>query len=349
MRSMQVVRFGAPLEPVESQAPVPTGTEVLIEVKACGVCHSDLHYWQGGYDLGDGKRFTLQERGIHLPIVLGHESFGEVVGVGPEAGLEIGTTRLVYPWIGCGECSRCVAGRDIDCLRMRTIGLFRPGGYSTHVLVPHPRYLLNVDGIPDIYASTLACAGVTALSALKKVNLPYEDDALALIGAGGVGLTALGLAKVIFDRPILVADKDEAKLEVATRHGATHVIRTGEIRTRRKILKLTGGGAGTVIDFVGSPETAQLGMETIRKGGRYIAIGLYGGSFKVPLAMLALRNVAMVGSLTGTVEETQEVIDLVRGSSVPPVPVTTRPLDEANEALEELQSGGVVGRTVLVP
>jgi D-arabinose 1-dehydrogenase-like Zn-dependent alcohol dehydrogenase len=232
---------------------------------------------------------------------------------------------------------------------MRTIGLFRPGGYSTHVLVPHPRYLLNVDGIPDIYASTLACAGVTALSALKKVNLPYEDDALALIGAGGVGLTALGLAKVIFDRPILVADQDEAKLEVATRHGATHVIKTGEIRTRRKILKLTGGGAGTVIDFVGSPETAQLGMETIRKGGRYIAIGLYGGSFNVPLAMLALRNVGIVGSLTGTVEETQEVIDLVRGSSVPPIPITTRPLDEANEALEELQSGGVVGRTVLVP
>lgn len=347
MRSYQITRYGEPLQMVESDAPVPAGTEVLVEVKACGVCHSDLHYWRGGYELGDGKRFTLAERGIQLPIVLGHEPLGDVVRAGPEADVEIGVTRLVYPWIGCGDCSRCEAGRDIDCLRMRTIGLFRPGGYATHVLVPHPRYLLDVAGIPDNFASTLACAGVTALSALKKVNLGYEDDTLVLIGAGGVGLTTLGLAKVVFDRPVVMVDRDEAKLDAATRHGADHVVRAGEGSARNAILKLTSGGAGTVIDCVGSPDTAQLGLDVIRKGGRYVAVGLHGGNLTVPLPLFALRNIAVVGSLTGTVEETQEVIDLVRGNRVRPLPITGRPLAEVNEALEDMKAGRVVGRMVL--
>jgi D-arabinose 1-dehydrogenase-like Zn-dependent alcohol dehydrogenase len=349
MRSYQVTEYGKPLSVHESDAPVPQGTEVLVEVKACGVCHSDLHYWQGGYELGGGKRFTLKERGVNLPIVLGHEPVGKVVGAGPDADIEIGTTRLVFPWIGCGDCSRCQAGRDIDCLRMQTIGLFQPGGYASHVLVPHPRYLLDVTGISDSHACTLACAGVTSLSALKKVSLPYEDDSLVMIGAGGVGLTALGMARTIFKHPIVMVDQDEAKLEAATRTGATHVVKAEEHDTLRKVLKVTGGSAGTVIDFVGSPQTAQLGLDVTRRGGRYLLIGLYGGSLEIPLAMVPLRNIAIVGSLTGTVEETQEVIDLVRGSEVTPVPVTTRPLDEATQALEDLRDGKVVGRTVLVP
>jgi len=97
MQSYQVVRYGEPLELAEAPLPVPQETEVLVRVTACGVCHSDLHYWHGGYELGEGKRFTLTERGVSLPITLGHEPLGEVVAVGPEAEIAVGSRRLVCP------------------------------------------------------------------------------------------------------------------------------------------------------------------------------------------------------------------------------------------------------------
>lgn len=349
MRSYRVVRYGEPLEPAEAPLPVPVESEVLVRVTACGVCHSDLHYWHGGYELGGGKRYTLTERGVSLPITLGHEPLGEVVAVGPEAEMTVGQTRLVYPWIGCGECSRCAAERDTDCLRMRTLGLFRPGGYATHMLVPHPRYLLDVEGLPDTYACTLACAGVTAWVALQKTRLAYRDDALVIVGVGGVGMTALGLAVARGHEPIVVVDRDEARLETARRAGAHEVVLADGDTTKRRLLKAADGGAGTVIDFVGRPETAQLGLDVLRKGGRYVSVGLYGGSLEFPLAMFALRNISVVGTLTGTVAETQEVIDFVRGRDVQRVPVTPRPLAEATEALQDLEAGRVTGRTVLVP
>ncbi|HET9235206.1 MAG TPA: alcohol dehydrogenase catalytic domain-containing protein, partial [Candidatus Eisenbacteria bacterium] len=212
MRACRVVSYRSPLEVVDLPTPEPFGTEVLVEVTACGVCHSDLHYWHGGYDLGGGRMSTLEERGVRLPMVLGHEPIGRVVALGREAALvSVGETRLVYPWIGCGRCPRCEAGRDNDCMNMQTIGLFRPGGYATHVLVPHPRYLLETAGLEDTYAATLACAGLTAWSALRKVSIQYTDDAIVMIGAGGVGLTALGFARALWDCPIVVVDKDPSR------------------------------------------------------------------------------------------------------------------------------------------
>jgi len=349
MQSYRVVRYGEPLELSQAPLPVPVESEVLVRVTACGVCHSDLHYWHGGYELGGGKQFTLAERGVSLPITLGHEPLGEVVAAGPEAEVTVGVTRLVYPWIGCGECSRCAAERDTDCLRMRTLGLFRPGGYATHMLVPHPRYLLEVDGLPGSYACTLACAGVTAWVALAKARLAYRDDALVIVGAGGVGLTALGLALAQEHEPVVVVDRDPSRLETARDAGAHDVVLAEGNATKRRLLKAAGGGAGTVIDFVGSPETAQLGLDVLRKGGRYVAVGLYGGRLEFPLAMFALRNISVVGTLTGTVAETREVIDFVRGRDVWRVPVTPRPLAEATEVLRNLEAGRGVGRTVLVP
>jgi alcohol dehydrogenase, propanol-preferring len=260
----------------------------------------------------------------------------------------LGEVRLVYPWVGCGRCDRCAAGHDNDCLKMQTLGLFHPGGYATHILVPHPRYLLEVDGLEPSYACTLACAGVTAYGALLKVTLPYEGDALVLIGAGGVGLTAVGMARSLFDRPIVVVDKDEAKLEAALAAGATHAIHAGERGIPRQIMKLAGG-AGGVVDFVGSPETLQLGLDVLLKGGSLVVVGLHGGDWPLPIPLLPLRNVSLVGTLTGTVEETREAIALVRNRPVPRVPVTERPLAEATQALEDLEGGRVVGRTVLVP
>src|SRR5260370_31373040 len=113
MRSYQVAEFGAPLVVADRQTPTPQGTEVLLKVRAAGVCHSDLHIWEGGYDLGHGHRLSLKERGIPLPLTMRHETVGEIVALGPEAsGLRFGEVRLVYPWIGCGHCPVCTAGNE---------------------------------------------------------------------------------------------------------------------------------------------------------------------------------------------------------------------------------------------
>lgn len=344
-----MVAYGSPLEVTELPTPEPFGTEVLVEVTACGVCHSDLHYWHGGYDLGGGRMLTLEERGVRLPMVLGHEPIGRVVAMGGEAvGVAVGETRLVYPWIGCGRCPRCESGRDNDCLSMQTIGLFRPGGYATHVLVPHPRYLVDTSGLEDSYAATLACAGLTAWSALSKVKLQYPDDRVVMIGAGGVGLTALGLARAIWDYPIVMVDKDPLRLELARTMGATHVVSSGE-NSAAAIRDALRGPAAAVIDFVGSPETAELGLSVLRKGSAIVMIGLHGGSWPVSIPLLPLRNVSIIGSLTGTVQETRELVDFVRKHQPARVPISTVALSDANQALRDLESGRGAGRQVLMP
>lgn len=349
MRACRIAAYHSPLEIVDLPTPEPFGTEVLIEVTACGVCHSDVHYWHGGYDLGNGRMLTLEERGVRLPLVLGHEPIGRVAALGREAkGVAIGDTRLVYPWIGCGRCPRCEAGRDNDCLSMQTIGLFRPGGYATHVLVPHPRYLVDTTGLEDPYAATLACAGLTAWSALNKVKMEYADDAIVMIGAGGVGLTAVGFARKLWDAPIVIVDKDAARLELARSMGATHVMHAGE-NVAPSIRDAIGGPAAAVIDFVGSPETAELGLSVLRKGGAMVLIGLHGGSWPLPVPLLPLRNISLVGSLTGTVEETRQVVDFVRTKRPARAPVSTVPLELAQRALMNLESGTGSGRQVLVP
>ena len=130
MRSYQVADFGAPLVETQSPAPAPKGPEVLLEVVAACVCHSDLHIWEGGYDLGRGKKLSLKDRGINLPLTMGHENVGEVVAVGPDAeGVKVGDRRLVYPWLGCGECAICQTGEEQLCrTKTASIGVFRAGG-----------------------------------------------------------------------------------------------------------------------------------------------------------------------------------------------------------------------------
>src|SRR5260363_81330 len=115
MKSFKVTDFNAPLKEVDQPTPQPSGTQVLIKVKAAGVCHSDLHIWEGGYDLGHGRKpLSLKDRGVSLPRTMGHESAGEIVAFGPDVteaekgGLKVGDVALVYPWIGCGKCATCL-------------------------------------------------------------------------------------------------------------------------------------------------------------------------------------------------------------------------------------------------
>jgi propanol-preferring alcohol dehydrogenase len=139
MKSYQVAVFGEPLAEAEAPLPTPKGTEVLLEVVAAGVCHSDLHIWEGGYDLGHGKRLSLKDRGISLPLTMGHETAGRVVATGTDAaGVAGGKTYLIFPWIGCGRCATCLRGDENLCAAPNFLGIHRNGGYADHILVPHP-------------------------------------------------------------------------------------------------------------------------------------------------------------------------------------------------------------------
>ncbi len=350
MRSFQVCQCGAPLQLAEHPTPAPVGAEVLLKVLASGVCHSDLHISDGYFDLGGGKRLSIADRGIKLPLTMGHESVGEVVAVGPDArGVKVGDRRLVHPWMGCGECAVCMRGDEQLCRTPRSLGVFRPGGYSDHLVVPHPRYLFDIAGLPVAAAAPLACSGVTTYGALKKVGSVLKSEPILIIGAGGLGLMCLALHKAMGGDAAIVVDVDPAKREAARKGGAQTVIDGNAADAAQQIVDATKGGVWAAIDLVGSSTSARLGLDSLIKGGKLVVVGLYGGDITLPLPVLPMRAITLQGSYVGSLTEMTELLDLVRRTGLPPLPVATRPLSEVNAALADLRAGKVVGRVVLVP
>src|SRR5438874_3097813 len=257
MISYQVIEHGKPLQKVLASTPEPKGSEVLVRITRAGVCHSDLHIWEGYFDLGGGKRFYVKERGCVLPFTLGHEPFGVVEALGPKAkGVRVGQKRLVFPWIGCGKCAVCKAGQDNYCVSgSRILGVNRSGAYSTHVLVPDAKYLVDASGIEDAFAATLACSGLTAYSAAAKLPPLTKNDRVAVIGCGGVGLAGISVLRARGIKNIVACDIDPAKLETARKLGAKQSIDTRSPEAARQLLGVAGA-----IDFVGMPGTAALGL-----------------------------------------------------------------------------------------
>ena len=225
MRAWAVVENAAPLQEIELPTPVPTGTQVLLEVTHCGVCHSDLHVWEGKYDLGGGRTMSLKDRGVVLPLAMGHEIVGRVLQLGPDAtGVDIGSRKIVYPWVGCGVCAACLADEDNMCLTPKSLGVFQNGGYATHVLAPHPRHLVDPGTLDPALAATYACSGITVFSAVRKVMPMPPDEPLLLVGAGGLGLSALALLRALGHRNTIVVDISEEKRAAALAAGAAQVV-----------------------------------------------------------------------------------------------------------------------------
>jgi propanol-preferring alcohol dehydrogenase len=348
MRSYQVCECGAPLRLLESEVPAPQGTQVLMKVLAAGVCHSDLHIWDGYYEIGGGKKLNLVERGIKLPLTMGHENVGEVIALGPDAtGVSVGDVRLVNPWIGCGQCKVCLRCEENLCVKSQNIGVFAQGGYATHLLVPHSRHLFDIGRLSPRDAAPLACSGVTAYSALKKVSATLKVEPVVIIGAGGVGLMGVTLARKMGASEVIAVDIDPAKREAALKAGATLAIDGGAADAVKQIQAATGGGAWAVIDFVGASQTANLAIGSIIKGGTVVVVGLFGGDVTVPTPFLPLRAMTLRGSYVGTHREIAELLELVNRSGMPQVPIRTRPLDEVSAALGDLRAGKIIGRVVL--
>ena len=351
MRSYDVIDFGAPLEARERPTPKPAGSEVLLRMLAAGVCHSDLHIWEGWYDLGGGKRLTVKDRGMVPPLTMGHEIVGEVVAFGPEAtGVKVGDRRLAHPWIGCGSCAVCRRGEEQLCAAPRFLGVHKPGGYADHVMVPHPRYLLDLGRLTPAQAAPYACSGITAFGALKRVgDAIFREQPIMVIGAGGLGLMCLSLLKAMGGRGAIVADIDAKKREAAMSAGALAAIDAGAPDAVKQAQAAAKEGIGAAIDFVGAQATAKLGIDAVARGGKYVIVGLFGGDITLSLPLLPMRAITIQGSYVGSLAEMKELLALVATGKVPPVPISERRLEDAYRVLEDLKAGRIVGRAVLKP
>ena len=348
MRAWAVVENAAPLQEIELPTPEPAGTQVLLEVTHCGVCHSDLHVWEGRYDLGGGRIMNLQDRGVKLPLAMGHEIVGRVAKLGPDAtGVAVGDLRIVYPWVGCGTCESCLADEDNMCQSGRAIGIFQHGGYATHVLAMHPRHLVDPGTLDPALAATYACSGITVYSAIAKAMPMPPDRPLLLIGAGGLGLSALSVLKALGHRNTIVADVSAEKRQAALDAGAAQVVDTSGAGAGARLIAAAGGPLAAIIDFVNGAATAQMAFDTLCKGGKLIQVGLFGGELRLPLPLMAMRALTVQGSFVGTVKDLRAMVQLAQNGALPPLPITEVPMPTADAALMRLRDGRVTGRIVL--
>jgi D-arabinose 1-dehydrogenase-like Zn-dependent alcohol dehydrogenase len=349
MLRQSLVEYGKPLQETEASTPPPKGSEVLLRVSHCGVCHSDVHLQDGYFDLGGGQKLDVRS-GRTLPFTLGHEIAGTVEAAGPEAqGVVKGKRYAAYPWIGCGKCGLCVRGDEHLCTAPRVLGVTVDGGYATHVTVPHPRYLLDVEGIAPEIAGALMCSGLTGYGAVKKA-VPYmRAGPLLIVGLGGVGMMGLQFARALTDKPILVADIDQSKREAALKLGAAEAFDPADAGARKAILKSSGGGVGAAVDFVGSDKSLAFAHAPVAKGGAAIIVGLFGGGFSIPVPMFPLRALTIMGSYVGSTVEANEMLALVKAGKVAPIPVELRGLARVSSTLDDLRAGRIVGRVVVTP
>ena len=346
-RRQSLIAYGQPLRETLADRPVPRGTEVLIRVTCCGVCHSDLHVQDGYFALGGDKRLDITKDRV-LPFTLGHEIAGVVEAAGESAaGVEVGREVAVFPWIGCGACPACRAGEENMCAAHHHLGVAADGGFATYVVVPHPRYLLDHAPLPASFAGPLMCSGLTAYAAIKHLGSHAERGPVLLVGLGGVGMMGLALVRALFRQPPLVADIDPQKRQAALAAGAAQAFDPTDPGTRKAVMAATGGGLYAVCDFVGSDKSLQFSTGILARGGKVVVTGLLGGSFSIPAAMIAIKAITIEGTLTGTLAQAREVLALARAGKIAPIPTHARPLNEAQAALEDLRAGRVVGRTVL--
>jgi D-arabinose 1-dehydrogenase-like Zn-dependent alcohol dehydrogenase len=346
MISYDVTDWGQPLQKALRETPQPQGTEVLIRVKYCGVCHSDVHIRDGYFDLGGGKKFHMSQRGMKPPITMGHEPYGTVLSAGPQAqDVPIGQDRLVYPWTGCGTCARCQEEQDNWCATPRYLGIQKSGGYADHMIVPHPKYLVDATGIDPAFAPILACSGLTTYSAVRKLMPCSPKDWIVLMGAGGLGLMAISMLRALGHENIAVCDIDTKKWDAAREVGAKEVFDPSKAETPEKLMALSGGVWG-VADFVGAESTATLGLAVLRKGGRYVVVGLFGGEIPLSLVPTAQRALTIQGSYVGSLQELKEVVQLAQAGKIKPIPTGICSLEEVSGVLDQLKQGTVIGRVV---
>ena len=228
----------------------------------------------------------------------------------------------------------------------RYVGVQRPGGYADHLLIPHPKYLVDAAGVDPAWAATLSCSGLTTYSAVSKLNPIPRDEWVAVMGAGGLGLMAIEMLRASGHERIVAVDIDAAKLEAARAAGAAGVVDGRDPQAANALKQVSGGNIYGAVDLVGATSTASLALGALRKGGRLILVGLYGGEIPLSLVTTIQRAITIQGSYVGTVAELKEVVALARAGKLKRIPIEKRPLSDVSRSLDQLKAGAVIGRVV---
>jgi len=337
MKAAVLNEFKKPLEFREVPQPQLEPGDVLIKVEACGVCHSDLHVADGDW--------TQFARMVKKPLILGHEIAGRVVERGAAVHeLQVGD-RVGVPWLhwSCGECEFCLEGNENLCSKQKITGVTVDGGYAEFVKAPASHAVKIPDSVSSIEAAPLFCAGVTVLRALKKASMS-PGQRLAVFGVGGLGHLAVQIGLGL-GADVTAIDISGQKLALAESLGASTVLNAAS----NNVIKELRGKGGVHIALVTSASKAAYDMafSCVRPTGTLLAVGLPAENICFPPIMMAAAEVRIQASAVGTRQDLREVLAMAAAGKIR-CRVATRSLSEASQALDQLRSGQVSGRIVLV-
>jgi alcohol dehydrogenase/propanol-preferring alcohol dehydrogenase len=234
------------------------------------------------------------------------------------------------------------------CLSPRSLGVYQNGGYATHVLATHVKHLIDIEGVDPALAATYACSGVTVYSAINKLLPMDPNEAIVLVGAGGLGLNAVAILKALGHKRICIVDIDQTKLDAAKQQGATDTVLAAGEDTAKRIVEACGGPVAGIIDLVNGTQTARFAFDALRKGGKLVQVGLFGGEMNIPLPLMPIRALTIQGSYVGDVKELRALIDIAKKGLIPGIPVELTPQKNADAVLNRLKHGQITGRVVLV-
>jgi D-arabinose 1-dehydrogenase-like Zn-dependent alcohol dehydrogenase len=342
MRALRLTSIGAPLVAVDVATPTPGPGEVLVRVRAAGICHSDAHYRAG------------RSASLKAPITLGHEVAGEVTALG--AGVTthaVGDRVCLHYLVTCGHCAHCVAGREQYCTTGAMIGHHRDGGYAEAIVVPARNAVQLPKEVPFEHGAALMCSSATSLHALRRGRLA-PGETVAVIGIGGLGISAVQLAKAMGALEVYAIDLDPMKLAVAAAHGAIAIdaSRGDAVATVRE--RTDGRGVDVALEVVGSPATMRQALQMCAVHGRAVIAGLSREAMSLDSYRELLGPEAeLIGSNDHLLNELPLLLEFARRKSLDlsKVVVNTVPLDAArvNGVLDELEAFRAPLRTVIVP
>jgi propanol-preferring alcohol dehydrogenase len=335
-RAAVVREFGAPLtiEQVQMQALDPG--QVRVKVKACGLCHTDIHAASGDWPIKPTPPFTP-----------GHEGVGIVTERGPGVDeVEIGD-RVAMPWLGyaCGNCDYCVSGWETLCLKQEMMGYTIDGAFGEYATA-YAKYVVKVpESLDSFDAAPLTCAGVTTYKAVKVAGT-RSSDFVAVFGVGGLGHLAIQYAAIAGGRVVAVDITDE-KLELARELGAEFTVNAAQEDPVAAIQRL--GGVNQAIALAVSPLAFEQAYKSVRRGGTLVFVALPADNeVKIPIFETVLNGITIVGSIVGTRKDLREVFEL-HAAGKTHVIRETRSLDQVNAAIADVEAGRVAARIVLEP